>query len=170
MFAEKPGLPWGISAIMQFVRMLDPTLADDLSSEKPWIMSPLLSAMPFLKVEKIEANSRWPEFPAAQPFVDNCHILQAPTSNIERRKYFRDPAKRSEHTFGPELLLTADFVHGHVHFPSLKISFPGGIELQSTKYWHEGQRVMLAGCEKAADGSAGPGRTFFCVAFEIVPE
>ncbi|EJU02289.1 hypothetical protein DACRYDRAFT_99950 [Dacryopinax primogenitus] len=41
-------LPWGTSAVMSFMSLVDPTLTHDLYAPRPWALSPAISSFPFL--------------------------------------------------------------------------------------------------------------------------
>jgi Protein of unknown function (DUF1769) len=68
--------------------------------------------------------------------------------------------------------LTTDFCYGFLTFPKITLSLPGGINFDLMKYW-DGQPVRFVCCERNADAGgklAGPGRTFWCVVFEVVDD
>jgi len=46
-------LPWGSGAALKFMHFIDPTLEHDLTSSKPWALSPLVATMPHFAHERI---------------------------------------------------------------------------------------------------------------------
>ena len=73
-------------------------------------------------------------------------------------------------SFSQQDELTTDFCYGFLTFPKITLSLPGGINFDLMKYW-DGQPVRFVCCERNADAGgklAGPGRTFWCVVFEVV--
>lgn len=157
------------------LRMIDPTLKEDISGSTPWVLSPLLSGMPHLHHAHIDPSASpasWPPFPHAEPLQENCETLGAPSeSGAVRRKHFTPPEKRAETALGPGDLLTADLCHGHIHFPAMTLSFPGGITFECAKHWEEGQMLIFVCCERpngTDEPLTGPGKMFWCVGFEIL--
>ncbi|TPX72720.1 hypothetical protein SpCBS45565_g00384 [Spizellomyces sp. 'palustris'] len=65
-FDTKVRTPTGVSLALKIAKWLDPALDASLSGDKPWIFSPLLSAMNSLAVYKIDA----PEVNDVLPAVD----------------------------------------------------------------------------------------------------
>ncbi|KZO95417.1 DUF1769-domain-containing protein [Calocera viscosa TUFC12733] len=41
-------LPWGSSAVLSFMTLVDPTLSHDLGGKRPWALSPAIASFPFL--------------------------------------------------------------------------------------------------------------------------
>ncbi|KZV90060.1 hypothetical protein EXIGLDRAFT_838086 [Exidia glandulosa HHB12029] len=175
-------LPYGTGAILKFMNVVDPTLEQDLQGDQPWALFPFLCTMPHLHHTKVDASappSSWPSFPPTEPLSHNdesCSELGAPQADGDRSKR-RDFFARHgvETTIGPEDLFTGDFCHGRLSFPSLALKIPGGIKLDLKKHWERaGQRVYFVCCERRSeDGEGsidGPGRTFWCVAFELDDE
>ena len=68
-------------------------------------------------------------------------------------------------------MITTDFCYGFMNFyPSMSLQLPGGFSLDLTKYW-DGQPVRFVCCERArdvVDGGVPWGRTFWCIAIEMV--
>lgn len=163
-------LPWGTNAVLKFMHFVDPTLEQNLSAQKPWALSPLLCTMPHLKHDRLETGlepSSWPPFPPSAPLGENCESLGAPPEASKRRAFFarQDVAA----TIGQADLLTADFCYGFLSFPSLTLKLPGGLSFDCKKYW-DGQPVRFVCCERPPDSEgtmSGPGRTFWCVSFEL---
>lgn len=139
--------------------------------------------MPHLRHEHVDPSSApdtWPAFPPPEPLTAAWVTLPSRTAQLKHahRTDFADalsqePAKRRQHftapvlrrtALGPGDLLTSDFCYGFLGFPSLTLKLPGGVSFDCKKYW-DGQPVRFVCCE-AGDG-AGPGRVFWCVAFEL---
>lgn len=95
----------------------------------------------------------WPAFPPRTPLADAW-----PVSKRQRKQTL----------LGPRDLLTADFCHGFLSFPSITLRLPGGLAFDCLKYW-DGQPVSFVCCERAPGGK-GPGRMFWCVVFEVVQD
>jgi len=51
-FDRPISLPWGSSAVLSFMSLVDPTLSHDLQSQRPWAMSPAISSFPFMSHSK----------------------------------------------------------------------------------------------------------------------
>ena len=60
-----------------------------------------------------------------------------------------------------------DFCHGHVQFPSMYLSVPGGLSTDLKKYWNH-QPIRFNCSERNPENGKGPGRDFFCVVFQYV--
>ncbi|KZV99311.1 hypothetical protein EXIGLDRAFT_252497 [Exidia glandulosa HHB12029] len=176
VFKKQLKLPWGTSAAMQFVQMIDPTLKEDISGRPPWVLSPLLSGMPHLTHETVDPSappSSWPPFPQEEPLEDTGGILGAPSGDAKtRRKHFTPAERREAIDLKPTDLLTADLAHGHIHFPALQLKFPGGITFDCAQHWEEGQMLIFVCCERPSGANekkiTGPGRMFWCVGFELL--
>lgn len=99
-------------------------------------------------MNKVDDNP--PAFPPPEPLGEDCTLFGAPADNFKRKKHFASADKRTAVTLGPDVLVEADLVHGHMKFPSLKLHFPGGIEFNGPDYWSEGQvrsaRFLLTLC------------------------
>jgi hypothetical protein len=68
--------------------------------------------------------------------------------------------------------LTTDFCYGFLTFPNLTLSLPGGISFDLMKYWDD-QPVRFVCCERDTEDNGklkGPGKTFWCVVFEVVDD
>ncbi|KAF8605131.1 DUF1769-domain-containing protein [Ceratobasidium sp. AG-I] len=169
MFDKPLSLPWGFGAALNFVQYADPTLEHDLYGEKPWSLSPLLSTMPYLERTHLPANTPVPKIPAeplekeeSKPALASA--LESDTTPVARRKYFADEAHRKEVVFTPEDLIRADFVHGHLRFPSLTFSLPGGLQFDLMSYY-DGRPVHFVCKERGTEG-----KTFFVVSFTVVKD
>ncbi|KAF9064819.1 hypothetical protein BDP27DRAFT_1450584 [Rhodocollybia butyracea] len=104
------------------------------------------------------------------------HKASNPPVNLvtaaQRRSYFSDQEHRKRVVFGPEDIITTDFCYGFLEFaPSLTLRLPGGISFDLLRYW-DGQPVRFMCCERksssSAPGSEPWGRSFWCVAIEMV--
>ncbi|KAJ2911526.1 hypothetical protein MD484_g8890, partial [Candolleomyces efflorescens] len=106
-----------------------------------------------------------------------------------RRSFFSKPEHRRLVTFGPDDSITTDFCYGFLSFtPSPnspggngrdsatgpRLDIPGGLSFDLGRYW-DGQPVRFVCCERKGDGpdEVGDqpwGRTFWCVAIEMVDD
>jgi len=110
----------------------------------------------------------------------------------KRRAYFSSVPHRETVVYHPSDVITTDFCYGFLSFPQLALTLPGGLSFDLMKYW-DGQPVRFVCCERAEDGDGsdsgtseelriksrkarstrrvgGPGRVFWCVMFEVVPD
>jgi len=158
-------LPWGAGAALKFMHFVDPALEHELDGPRPWALSPLLATMPYLAHTR--APTPPPSFPSHTPLVENSASLTG-SPRVQRRPYFRSASARARTILGPRDVITADFCYGFLSFPSLRLSLPGGISFDCTRYW-DGQPVRFVCCERAPDGR-GPGTPFWCVVFEVVED
>ncbi|KAG8933880.1 hypothetical protein FRC03_010929 [Tulasnella sp. 419] len=169
-------LPWGSGAALQFMSYIDPTLTHDLQSDRPWALSPLVSTMPHLTHFKHPSHEPLPTFDTTTWVGEDLSglvtdgIAEEELNNpTKRRNYFKDQQKRKSVTLTTEDVLEMDFCYGFLRFPSLDLQLPGGISFDLKKYW-DGQPVRFVCCERAKDGSAIEGETYWCVIFELVEE
>ncbi|CAE6466768.1 unnamed protein product [Rhizoctonia solani] len=186
VFDRPLNLPWGFSAVLSFAQYVDPTLEHDLYGEKPWALSPFLSTMPYL--QRIELDPAVPiptglpapitterSRPALAPALESestpaarrkpalAPALESESTPAARRKYFTDESHRKEITLTPRDLIQADFVHGHIQFPSLTIALPGGVQFDLMYYYDE--RPVHFVCRKR-----GTEDTFFVVSFTVIKD
>jgi len=74
-------LPWGSSAALKFMNLIDPTLEHDLTSAtQPWALSPLISTMPNLMHSRIDSAPR-PHFPPLHSIGDDTSHLHHASAN-----------------------------------------------------------------------------------------
>ena len=68
-------------------------------------------------------------------------------------------------------VITTDFCYDFLQFrhEGVTLRLPGGLSIDLMKYW-DGQPVRFVCCERRSDGTRGPGRSFWCVQFEVVPD
>ncbi|THH32925.1 hypothetical protein EUX98_g1238 [Antrodiella citrinella] len=198
-------LPWGFSAVTGFMQFIDRTLVVDTTSAKPSALSPLITAMPFFSCSPYSAppspsaqtsqpnstHQGLPAFPASDLIADDFKSLRYADEDGEtvevapgmesRRKVFRDAAKRKLVKFGPEDLITADYVHGHLTLAPTTIAVHAvGLTFNMMQHW-DGRPVRFICCERLKpqeprstgqrEGDGMPwGRVFWCVALERVSE
>ncbi|CAL1699645.1 unnamed protein product [Somion occarium] len=172
-------LPWGFSAALKFMKYIDPTLEQDLTSNsKPWALSPLVATMPHLEHRRIDETHHPPPFPPKKPIADDIshlpvhsHKGKAHERKPKRRAYFHHAARRKEVKFGPEDLLTTDFCYDYLEFSpeGVVLRLPVGISIDMLRYW-DGQPVRFVCCERIPKGSTRDGvpwgRVFWCVVIE----
>jgi len=162
-------LPYGSSAALGFVKLLDSTLEYDLQGDKPWALSPYLATTPFLSHTKISPEEDPPPI-TSNIIIDNAGGL-IPNSTVpmqpDRRKHFSSPEHRRSVKLGPSDFIQTDFCYGYLSFDNngLAVDLPIGLSLDLMKYWHGG-RAIFACCKRRDDGSGGPGEIFWCMAFE----
>jgi len=166
---DKPvRVPWGFTAAMAAIQMMDPTLAHDLTGPKPWAFSPLLSTMPILH-RKRKSTSPFPKSAfseePSEPPLSTAYDTKDP---LKRRAHFREQAKREEVTFEPEDVLTFDCCHGHLSFPSMGLYLPGGLSFDLLQYYN-GQPFRFILAEKAPGGGS-TGKSYMCIIFECIDE
>ncbi|CUA76746.1 hypothetical protein RSOLAG22IIIB_02216 [Rhizoctonia solani] len=147
---------------------MDPTLEHDLYGEKPWALSPFLSTMPYLQRIELDTSAPIPTSLPAPITMERSRPALAPALESEsspaaRRKYFADESHRKAVTFTPQDLIQADFVHGHLQFPSLTIALPGGVQFDLMYYYDE--RPVHFVCKKR-----GTEETFFVVSFTVIKD
>lgn len=103
-------------------RFIDPTLEHDLTSQtKPWALSPLVATMPYCSRkyvdEEMNASPRRPGM--LREMSVNSIDINTPRkerkrknlkfeSSAQRQKYFRDPERRREVEFGPDVSVSVD--------------------------------------------------------------
>jgi len=158
---------------LQFASFIDPTLSHDLTCERPWALSPMISTMPYFSAIRQSPTAPLPEFdPLAEfqedvsgLFKDSSAATSLPSTASQRKKYFQNEAHRKEVEFTPETVLHVDFAYGFFQFPELNLSLPGGISFDLKKYWAN-QPARFVCCERAPGGT-GPGKVFFVVQFDI---
>lgn len=57
-------------------------------------------------------------------------------------------------------------------FPEIRLNLPGGLSFDLMNYW-DGQPVRFVCCERIKEDGVpvkGPGKVFWCVVFEVVPD
>jgi len=166
VFDKSLKLPPGSSVALKLMKMKDPSLEHDLEGDAPWVLSPLISTMPYLSHTRQSPSSPLPSFSTSQPIINDSKALTP--SNQGRRAYFADKAHRRALTLGPSDVLCMDFCHGYLSFdPTLSMTLPGGFSINLEKHW--GPRPVCYACCERGDGE-GPGQVIWCVAFQVVPE
>ncbi|CAE7212654.1 unnamed protein product [Rhizoctonia solani] len=165
VFDRPLNLPWGFGAVLNFAQYIDPTLEHDLYGEKPWALSPFLSTMPYLQRIELDPGAPVPTGLPAPITAERSRPplapeLQSESAPAARRKHFTDESHRKQVTFTPQHLIQADFVHGHLQFPSLTIALPGGVQFDLMYYYDE--RPVHFICKKR-----GTEEAFFVVSFTI---
>ncbi|CAE6446211.1 unnamed protein product [Rhizoctonia solani] len=89
--------------------------------------------------------------------------LESESSPAARRKYFTVESHRKEVDFTAQDFIQADFVHGHLQFPSLTVALPGGVQFDLMYYYDE--RPVHFVCKKR-----GTEETFFVVSFTVTKD
>jgi len=166
-------LPWGSSAVLKFMSIIDPTMEHDLTGPRPWALSPLIATMPYFHHQRRTSTGFTPiEFPEEESLVDDVEYIKCTQhlpekiteSSNNRRAWFSTAKNRKDVTFGPQDLITTDFCYGFLKFPELYLILPAGISFDLKKYW-DGQPVRFVCCERQEGDQEA--RTFWCVVFEI---
>ncbi|KAG8883015.1 hypothetical protein FRB97_007389 [Tulasnella sp. 331] len=173
-FSQPPRMPWGTSVALQFASFIDPTLSHDLTCERPWALSPMISTMPYFRAVHQSPTAPLPAFDPLAEFDEDVSGLFKDSSAVpkallstasQRKKYFQNETHRKEVEFTSETVLHVDFAYGYFQFPELCLSLPGGISFDLKKYWCN-QPARFVCCERAPGGT-GPGKVFFVVQFDI---
>lgn len=179
-FDDPLELPWGSGPVLKLMSHTDPTLKHNLKSDtKPWVLSPLISATPYLFASRGKAS---PPFPPdslvlkedATSLISENNGAKAYDTTTKRRTYFQDPENRRKVTLDKQVTLAIDFCHGHLSFdPKLALKIPGGIKMDLERLW-DGRQVRFVCCERGKPLVEGGenvwGRMFWCVAFEPLEE
>ncbi|CAE6424962.1 unnamed protein product [Rhizoctonia solani] len=166
LYGEKP---WAL-----YVQVSSSQIVSETYIKCPYICrpggrrSPFLSTMPYL--QRIELDpvtpvpTDMPEPMAAErsspPLAPTLESESAPAA---RRKYFTDESRRKEITFTSRDLIQADFVHGHLQFPSLRIALPGGVQF-NLMYYYDERPVHFVCKERDTE------ETFFVVSFTVIKD
>ena len=69
-----------------------------------------------------------------------------------------------------EDLITADFCHGHLSFPSLALSLPGGVSFDLAKRWPKDMPVRFVCCRRNSGVSPLDSVIYWCVVFDVVDD
>lgn len=191
IFEHSLHLPWGANAALQFMKYMDPTLDQNLTSHhQPWALSPLISTMPYFthsRVPGLRGLCDFPDFPQLTSITDDLSQLTEAVSpeaaadgsnqmvrlqtSGQRQAYFRHKAARKRILFGPEDILTTDFCYGFLEIDhGLAVKLPGGITFNLSKYW-DGQPVRFVCCERKKSANTGEGqepwgKVYWCVSIE----
>ncbi|EST04615.1 Protein of unknown function DUF1769 [Kalmanozyma brasiliensis GHG001] len=181
----KDHLPYGTSLALQFVKIVDPNLEQDLYAERPYAWSPYLATMP--RISSVPAKSEsdsfddWPDFPTHPEYVHDDISSLIPEELAEkekntvanfkgidkaheyRQRFLGNRAHRKEITVGPDQIVTADFFNGFIDFNdlTLHIPFSGGLKFDLKKYW-DGQAVRYYCRDRKTN------KNFFVIEFNIV--
>ncbi|KAF8703032.1 hypothetical protein AX14_014276 [Amanita brunnescens Koide BX004] len=182
IFNRRLRLPRGSSAAVKFMKLIDPTIEHDLTSQtKPWALSPMVATMPYCSRKYVDEEMNAPQGPGLLREISLNSQDGVKTgkkrkhlkfdSSSHRQKYFRDPERRKEVEFGPEEIISTDFCHGFLEFnPSIALRLPIGISFNLLRYWDK-HPVRFVCCERkkgnVKDGEDPWGRVFWCVAIEI---
>jgi len=188
IFDRRLRLPRGSSAALRFMKLIDPTLEHDLTSQtKPWALSPLVTTMPYCSRkyvdEEMNASPRRPGMLREMSMNSQNGIdINTPKkerkrkqlkfeSSSHRQKYFRDSERRTEVEFGPDEIISSDFCHGFLEFnPSIALKLPVGLSFDLLRYWDK-HPIKFVCCERkkgsVEDGGVPWGRVFWCVMIEI---
>lgn len=66
-----------------------------------------------------------------------------------------------------------DFCYGWIQFPSMKVSLPVGVSFNIAQFWNglpNSQTVNFVCCERNKETGRGPGKIFWCIAFELLKD
>ncbi|TCD61470.1 hypothetical protein EIP91_008405 [Steccherinum ochraceum] len=181
-FDRPLSLPWGFSAVTAFWQYMDPTLELDMYSATPSALSPLITTMPHFAHTRVPGEREPPAFPPMDVLVDDLYELRYADDvqdqwkqGVDRKLHFKNQKRRKGVSFGPEDLITADFVHGHLDITpeSVSIQVPGGFSFDMMQYW-DGSPVRFICCERGKKGESVNGtpwgKVFWCVAIDTVDE
>ncbi|KAG0029206.1 hypothetical protein BGZ81_004028 [Podila clonocystis] len=173
---ERPlRLPPLTSAVMKFVRLMNPTLEADLSGARPSAFCPLIAAMNTVKVsvhKDLSLGTDLPPWPskAGDHIAEDTTLLftsrdddnRKPTAmtSSERRSYFAKHANLKNLTFRPDEVYDFDLFNQFLDLSGFKIVIPGFcIDLS----WPlDGQPLTFIA--KSKDNSV----VFFAIQFEMV--
>ncbi|CAE6396145.1 unnamed protein product [Rhizoctonia solani] len=150
VFDRPLNLPWGFSAVLSFAQ------------------SPFLSTMPYLQRIELDPAAPIPTGLPAPITTERSRPALAPRElrlSWGRRASFIKCLLRVAFliTLTPRDLIQADFVHGHIQFPSLTIALPGGVQFDLMYYYDE--RPVHFVCRKR-----GTEDTFFVVSFTVIKD
>ncbi|KAM0787459.1 hypothetical protein ACM66B_003537 [Microbotryomycetes sp. NB124-2] len=147
-------LPWGTAAALKFVSVVDPALTHDLYADKPWALSPFISTMNYISVDKAQQDDRAKlELPGK--VTENLDALLPPsapqdvrTDPWKRRQYFAKQENRQNPAlkFDKDLHFKADFCNGYIDFNTLSLKLPIKLTFPLARYW-DGQPVTFV-CRK----------------------
>ncbi|KAH0835892.1 hypothetical protein J3R83DRAFT_9785 [Lanmaoa asiatica] len=85
IFEKRLKLPWGSGAALKFMQFIDPTLEYDLTSSKPWALSPLIATMPHFTHERLDSQSDIPPFPPPVSISDDTSQLWTTSTSSIRQ-------------------------------------------------------------------------------------
>lgn len=92
IFEKRLKLPWGSGAALKFMHFIDPTLEYNLTSNKPWALSPLIATMPHFSHERTYKLDGTPQsdvlpFPSLTSLSDETSQLwTASTSSVRQSR------------------------------------------------------------------------------------
>ncbi|KAL8280942.1 hypothetical protein RQP46_006621 [Phenoliferia psychrophenolica] len=166
---DKPirdSLPYGTTAALKFVGLVDPTLTHDLYADKPWALSPLLSTVNYLSLTHLKPDEPLPPFDDVVP--EDISALANDAAELvghpdKRKKWLADKKGYEGVVLGPDVFLASDFCNGYIDFSTLSLKLPGGLHFSLQNIW-DGQPVRFV-C-RTQDGN----KSFFFVTFQIVEE
>ncbi|KZT53098.1 DUF1769-domain-containing protein [Calocera cornea HHB12733] len=191
-------LPWGSSAVLSFMSLVDPTLSHDLSAKRPWALSPAISSFPFMAhargtvlpeerhPSEVLGEGGWEMYEGKEGAgagegsgslsggSGSTSGTSTPRKGLdgpaERKSWFGKVENRRAVTFGPDDIITGDFCHSFLHFPDLSLVLPGGIRFDLKRYW-DGQPVRFV-CLRRPEKGVMPqdSEVFWAVQLEIVED
>ncbi|KAK4053383.1 hypothetical protein OIV83_001547 [Microbotryomycetes sp. JL201] len=143
-------LPWGTAAALKFVGVVDPALTHDLYADKPWALSPFISTMNYISVNRLQDAQRATlDLPAkVSENLDDLLPQSVPadvrTDPWKRRQYFARQENRRQDglTFDKNLHFKADFCNGYIDFNTLSLKLPIHLTFPLARYW-DGQPVTF---------------------------
>ncbi|TIB71416.1 DUF1769-domain-containing protein [Wallemia mellicola] len=140
-------LPWGTSIAVKFIKYLDPTLSEDLYSDKPWAFSPVCSTVERLNVsDNTSTNELFKE--DNMILEDDVKCLTSDDDKLEhgnptsRRRHFHNESNRKGVMLSNKIV-ALDFAKGFIDFSTLSLSFPEiNLNIGLLKHW-DGQPVRF---------------------------
>ncbi|MBW0480376.1 hypothetical protein O181_020091 [Austropuccinia psidii MF-1] len=159
-------LPYGTAAALKAISYIDPSLENDLYSDKPWAWSPLLATMNYIHTTPLPSDdSQLPPWDPSRP-IENCNSVvgNIPTNISKphlRRKFFSSSANRQATQLGPRDFINAEFANGFLDFSNLALKVPVvNVSFKLEKLW-DGQPVRYV-CQ-----SRKTNEIYFVVVFQI---
>ncbi|KAK4048381.1 hypothetical protein OIO90_005851 [Microbotryomycetes sp. JL221] len=142
-------LPWGTAAALKFVHVVDPALTQDLYADKPWALSPFISTMNYICVNKTSnATASKLELPGKvsedlKEILPSSTPVEVEADPWKRRQYFAKQEHRQQGIkFTKDLHFKADFCNGYIDFNTLSLKLPIKLTFPLARYW-DGQPVTF---------------------------
>ncbi|KAI5480435.1 hypothetical protein MNV49_000588 [Pseudohyphozyma bogoriensis] len=169
----RDSLPYGTSAALKFVHIVDPALEQDVYADKPWALSPLLATMNYVSTTLADSKTPLPDWsPTVDDdivplFSDGSERNRKLAKEVEkgapakRKKLFNDATKRKQVTIPAGTIISADFCNGYIDFKTLSLKLPGGLHFALASYW-DGQPVTFVARNRSGS------KEFFFVTLQIV--
>ncbi|KAG6335512.1 hypothetical protein ID866_3584 [Astraeus odoratus] len=91
-------LPWGAGAALKFMKFIDPALEQDLTSSKPWALSPLIATVPHFVHSRMDVAHTPDEKPSERTFPPLTSITDDTSQlNIASTSSSDDSEETAEH-------------------------------------------------------------------------